>query len=362
MLIRHATLAHNQLVEANRLASNCGEPGGGAWAGVEPWQNLVKGSCMKLAVTSVLTAIAGAWCSQALGMGQPDPQPFGSPTGIPLPISPADIAKINEMSDAERAKVREESSKLINAAQLACDPVSAAQVGHSDARISGKSVELKAYEVVCGNGMGYFIASQGPERPLVMSCFAADATHAASLANGDKSDLFCQLKANKDIKAMAAALLAKAGTSCDVNSVRWYGIVVATGTEYTEVACADGRGYLLKNQQINPGASVSAMSCEDAAGQNLHCRLSKGGPPPAQVMTDRFKRAITQNGVACDALQIRLVGRETVSRRYVVEAQCPEQPDGLVAFIPLDDPNHQFESMDCAAAAEHHVTCALQLK
>jgi hypothetical protein len=320
---------------------------------------------MKLALvclTSVLTAIAGGWCSQALAIGQPDPQPFGSPTGIPLPISPADIAKINEMTDAERAKVREESGKLISDVQLACDAVSAAQVGHSNARIGGKSVEMKAYEVACGNGMGYFIASQGPERPLVMSCFAADATHTASLANGEKSDLFCQLKANKDIKAMAAALLAKAGTSCDVNLVRWYGIVVATSTEYTEVACADGKGYLLKNQQINPGASMSAMSCQDAAEQNLRCRLSNSGPPPAQVMMDRFKQAIKQNGVACDAMQIRVVGRETVSRRYVIEAQCPEQPGGLVAFIPLDDPNHQFESMDCAAAAEHHVTCALQLK
>jgi len=54
-----------------------------------------------------------------------------------------------------------------------------------------------------------------------------------------------------------------------------------------------------------------------------------------------------------------VVGQENVLKRYVVEFQCPQQPKGLVAFIPLNGNTAKFETLDCKAAAKKGVTCQL---
>ena len=53
------------------------------------------------------------------------------------------------------------------------------------------------------------------------------------------------------------------------------------------------------------------------------------------------------------------IGQQTASKRYVVEFQCPEQPKGLVAFIPLNGNTAPFETLDCAAAAKKGAACKL---
>jgi hypothetical protein len=62
--------------------------------------------------------------------------------------------------------------------------------------------------------------------------------------------------------------------------------------------------------------------------------------------------------VSCDVKKARVAGRESIKRRYVVEYQCPERPQGLVAYVPSPgDSASAFESMDCAAAAERKIAC-----
>jgi hypothetical protein len=51
-----------------------------------------------------------------------------------------------------------------------------------------------------------------------------------------------------------------------------------------------------------------------------------------------------------------------VDKRYVVEFQCPQSPNGLVAFVPLEGNTHQFETLDCAAAGELGIACQLATK
>jgi hypothetical protein len=58
---------------------------------------------------------------------------------------------------------------------------------------------------------------------------------------------------------------------------------------------------------------------------------------------------------------MRLVGRETVSRRYVVEMQCPDMTE-LVAFIPLEGSTKKLETLDCAAAMQRNILCTLKSK
>jgi hypothetical protein len=282
---------------------------------------------------------------------------------ITFPLAGADMEqRVHDTSARQLAQAKQESERIIAAISLSCKPTDAERIGHGKSAVDGKRVEVTIFEVACSNGMGYLLASLGTEKPMVMSCFAADATHAQSVAKGEKSDLYCQLAANKDIKVMAAAMMTSAGTTCNVNNLRWFGLNASTQTEYTEVTCGDGNGYLLKAQQTEPSAQLSVMSCQEAAKQGLKCHLTDGGPVAVPVTMQTFRDALKENGMTCEPTEIRLIGRETVSKRYVVEMQCPDKPGGLVAFIPLEGNTKKFETLDCGAAVERHILCTLETK
>ncbi len=253
---------------------------------------------------------------------------------------------MHDVTEQDRAKAKEDSAKLISTMQLACELTAAERVGRGKIQVDGKALSVNVYEVACGNGMGYLLEPQGSKLPIAISCFAAEATHAASLARGDQSDFYCQLPANKDVKATATALMTMSGATCTVSGIRWFGYSASTQTEYSEVACADGKGYLLKIPQTGVSAQIRTMSCQEAAVQGLKCRLTDTGPASTPVSMQILRDALKNNGVNCEPAHLRIIGRETIDKRYVVELQCPEQPTGMVAFIPLDGNPMPFETID----------------
>jgi hypothetical protein len=314
---------------------------------------------------AVLAAVAGASGAIAFAgspVSQTDLAPANGGSTITFPLAGADMEqRLHDLTPRQRAEAIQAAEKPIGALSLSCKPTDAERIGHGKAAVNGKRVEVVAYEVACSNGMGYLLASLGTEMPIAVSCFAAAATRADSIARGEKSDVYCQLAANKDVKAMAASLLTATGTNCTVNDLRWFGLAAATHTEYTEVQCGDGSGYLLRAQQVEPAAQITAVSCREAAQQGMKCHLTDGGPVPVPVTMQRFRDALKEGGVSCEPAQMRLVGRETVSRRYVVEMQCPDMPE-LVAFIPLEDNTKKFETLDCTAAMQRNIVCTLNPK
>jgi hypothetical protein len=320
---------------------------------------------MKIGPSGFVVAIVviGTGHSTLTQAGPPpgDPVRSGPRSGYTAPLSGEDLAKFNNVSAAERvqskAQAKSEGGKLISALPLACDVTDAELIGRGKIKVDGKSFDVNAYEVACAKGMGYLLEAQGPLKPIAISCFAADAARAADLAQGNNSNFTCQLAANKDLNAMAATLLTNAGAICAVSHVRWFGLNAASQTEYTEVACGDGKGYLLKTLRTSSTEQLSAMSCQEAAKQGLQCHLTDGGPVPVPVTMQTYRDALKRNGVKCEPTNMRVVGRETIDKRYVVEVQCPEQPNGLVAFIPLEGNANEFETLDCIAAVERQITC-----
>lgn len=287
-----------------------------------------------------------------------DPVPQSMPSGFSLPLGSLDVMKIYDVTDRQRAEARLQSQKLMSAVPMSCDLTDAVLVGRGKAPVGSRSIDVEAYEIACSNRTGYILVSQGAQRPMVMSCFAADATHAAGLVKTGDADLYCRLPANRDVKAMASALLAAASSACEVVRFRWFGIDASSRIDYSEVACADGRGYLLRIPESEP-ARASAWSCEEAAREGLTCRLTYAGPAFNPVTLQSFRDALKQHQADCEPARIRMIGRESVDKRYVVEFRCPQQPGARVAFIPLGDNTHPFETIDCSAAAERQIRCEL---
>ena len=306
---------------------------------------------------ALLAVAAGILANRAQAGPTADPVPRGVASGFTGPLSSIDMLKIDDMSARDRASARQDSGQLVAELQLACELSDAALVGQGRAQVDGAKLDVKVYEIACSNHLGYLLLAQGARRPLALTCFAAAARQAADAAQGIATSPYCRLPQNRDLKSMAAAVIAAAGKACAVSNLRWFGQNAAGHLDYSEVACSDGQGYLLKVADAGPAPQPAALSCQEAALQGLKCHLTDAGPLAVPVTLQTFRDALKQNAVACTPGQMRMIGRESTARRYVVEVQCPEQPRGLVAFVPVNDPANRFEAIDCAAAAQRGIHC-----
>ena len=337
--------------------------------------------CMTFAVAAFALAALGAPAvGQGAGVTMGPPGGSGA-VAIGNHMGPNNMTQeqFNQLVDyADRAKrlTKEDKAKgktlkdllaedklnataLARSMPLSCDVTDAILAAQGPATLDGKTVDTKTYEAACANGMGYFLISQEPGKPYGFSCFAADATRLADVAAGRSPGAVCQLPANADVKVAMTNVMSRAGTNCTTRDYRWAGISRASNSEFNEVACTDAKGYILKTALPGSMALPFAIDCHTSGMQGLPCTLTSSGIVTVQT----FKDALAAHKVPCTASDnnVRALGQQTASKRYVVEFQCPEQPKGLVAFIPLNGNSAPFETLNCAAAAKKGATCKLQV-
>jgi hypothetical protein len=313
------------------------------------------------AVVTILVLAAGSAAAQVGSGGygsMPSPQPMPSQQTIP-DQAPTRAGKTKAKPAPSKADILRDAAALVKSTQLPCEVSDASQLNEGTATVNGKNVHVRTFEAACSNGMGYFLVEQPPEQTIGFSCFSAAHTREADQAQGREPGPACSLPANADLKAMAGSILSKLGMPCQVTNVRSIGQEVGKNTEFTEAACTGGTGYVISSALPGSTTPPSAQTCVDAFKRGVSCKMSSTGPPALTMQT--FKDALAQHNVSCNAENLRLVGKETVKQRHVVEFKCPEQqPNGIVAFIPLEGNSAPFETMDCPkAASRYHIICTL---
>jgi hypothetical protein len=279
----------------------------------------------------------------------------------------ADQAKRLTKEDKEKGKTladllaedKAAAIELVKSMPLTCDVSEAMLVAQGPDVVEGKKVETKTYEVSCSNGQGYFLVSADQIKPYGFSCFAADATRTADVSAGRKPGAVCQLPANADMKAMAGAILGKAGIQCAIKDYRYVGQNAANHTEFDEFACLNGQGYMVITALPGAQIPVHVETCNASASRGLACKLSDNGMLP--VTLQMLRDALAKNNVSCDATDqsMHVIGQENAKKRYVVEFMCSQQPKGLVAYIPLAGATAQFEALTCAEAGKRGAKCSL---
>jgi hypothetical protein len=291
-------------------------------------------------------------------------------SGLNGSLSKADLEKLGgDHTNAEvpkdpvlaRAKAKAQSLPLLQALQISCDVSDAKLViaGTSRPKSGGKELETRVYEVACAGSMGYLLETVSKQMPIAISCLSAEEARAVDLAKGKEPSFFCKLPENANVYALVTSMI-KAGVDaqCEVGTLQLYGRSQSAHTEYSEVACKDGNGFLLRMAQPGTQAETVVLPCAEAAKQSIKCRLTDPGPVEAPVTLQTFKEALARNGVACDIGQIRLIGQEDHLKRYVVEYICTNQPKSAIAFIPLAGNSNPYESFDCATAlSRRDVAC-----
>jgi hypothetical protein len=268
-------------------------------------------------------------------------------------------------SPQARAKAEADSRKLLEALQIPCDLVDAQLVvtGTRRSAAGGKPMETRVYEAACQAAFGYLLETQGTDNPIAISCLAAEEARVADVAKGKQPSFFCRLPENKDVNAAVASLIAASGgPPCEVAQLQLFGRSASSQSEYSEVACRDGKGFLVRVALPGSPAKTTAMSCAEAARQGIKCRLTDAGPVETPVTLATFKSALAQHGVACPIDQIRMIGQEQHLKRYVVEYRCADQLSGRVAFLPLEGNTNPYEAIDCKEAAGRSIECTFTSK
>jgi hypothetical protein len=214
----------------------------------------------------------------------------------PEPFKPPQIT-----SEARNAG-KKAAPALIQAANLPCQM--------SDARFIGQAQDPKTkattkyYEVACGTAIGYILVDHGQGQPPSWATCLDQAK--VDPTTGKANGAACFLPDNSDDKAKLAPYIAATKVACDPTNVR--GIGHGARASYFEVACSNGRGYVITaSSPPRPDQPVQMVTClaYESAPQ-LACKLSD---PKAQLA--EVDNLVAQSGKAC----------QVKDKRYILTAQ-----------------------------------------
>jgi hypothetical protein len=274
-------------------------------------------------------------------------------------LSQSDLKRLAEQIDQwnrveGKAGVPPRVAKSRTTAMLAVLKVSCAVSNAAYRGTAPGDAEQNVYEAACEDGMGYLLLLKGSSLSGT-SCLAAAR---------DESPVKCALPGNADSKVAAAAVLGGNRISCKVRDLKWLG-TSAANQDHIEVACEDGGAHVIRSPVPGSGGKLEVLGCQDAIKQGVACELSASAravppAPDSRPALSWFKQELSRHGVSCETKRARIVGRESIKRRYLVEFDCSDRPDGLVAFVPpAGDTINSFESMNCPSAAERGIRCEL---
>ncbi|MEO8927102.1 MAG: hypothetical protein ABI306_08045, partial [Caulobacteraceae bacterium] len=191
------------------------------------------------------------------------------------------------------------------------------------ARALGQSTTNDVFEVACKepNG-GYILATSAPPR------LDKPATMDPCVGYPVGGTISCTLTDRAAQLAVVDSLMAKSGKPCQIKDRSYVG-GTSSGLLIYEVACQDGKGYML--EQAANGDLKQAVDCAAADTIGGGCKLTdarQAKTEQAGLYTSLAKKA----GFQCDVsgyapLPANLQGKE------VVELACSNRPDGAIGIF-----------------------------
>ncbi|MDP1739343.1 MAG: hypothetical protein Q8L23_18110 [Caulobacter sp.] len=215
------------------------------------------------------------------------------------------------------------------------------------ARSIGASTRNTFFEVSCQGGYGFILVASYPADAN------AEVKANTCLAYEAGGNLFCELTSRESQLAMVDTLAAASGKNCVVKDKR-YILASTTGSLYFEVACADGKGYVL--ERASNGSLARAIDCANAPG-GAECTLTDA----RQAQTEQaglYSRLAGKAGFPCNVEKYALFPTR-VARQEVVELKCSDRPDGAVAVFDAEGPGRVY---NCILAEVQGYRCTFSPK
>ena len=206
------------------------------------------------------------------------------------------------------------------------------------ARYVGSNATTTVYEVACQEGAGYILQTPAPgataASTVAIPCLQAPANMACTLTTKAQTD------------AYLAALVSKAGRTCQISGSRYIGSDKTTSAAYYEVGCGAQPGFILTANKA--GGVDRVISCGQAQGLG-GCQLTSASQVAADE-TAHYTQLARAAGFNCNVSKTRAIGQDK-SGRDIVELACSDRPDGVVAAFP-STPGGRTELVDCVRAGE----------
>jgi len=217
----------------------------------------------------------------------------------------------------ENADPKAGIAALVAQHEPGCDMTSARGLGHN--------ATVTVLEVACQGGAGYIVDGS---YPLSLSK-PATFNPCAGITPG--MTIQCTLTDTAATDNYVASLVSKMGKPCVMKDHRYVG-ADAKGVEYFEVACQDGKGYMM---QVAENGSVTPIDCTLADNIGGGCTLTNSRAAETE-QAGLYTRLAQKAGFACDVskyapLPVEVPGHE------VVELACSNRPDGAIAIFPANE-------------------------
>lgn len=193
----------------------------------------------------------------------------------------------------------------------------------TNARAIGASPSATYFEVGCADGSGFILVTSAP-----MS-LDKDVKMNTCLAYAPGGNISCELTTPEAQLGLVDTLMASSGKTCAVTDKRYILTTVNLSTYY-EVACGDGKGYVLERNAA--GALARTIDCANAPS-GAECTLTDAREAKTE-QAGLYSRLAAKAGFQCTVSKYAMFPSR--AREEVVELQCSNRPDGGVAVFDAD--------------------------
>jgi hypothetical protein len=219
-------------------------------------------------------------------------------------------------------------------------------------RAIGQSPSNAFFEISCTNAPGGFILQTSSPMSLKQPAVADPC-----IAVSENDARHCQLTDRAAQLGVVDKLAAASGKPCVIKpDGRAYVGKSAAGKMFFEVACQDGKGYLLVQ---NPeGGLEQAIACVDADAVAGGCKLTDSREAKTE-QAGLYSQLAKKAGFDCNvAGYAPLPGTRDMPDDEVVELKCSNRQDGAIAFFPASA-SQKGGVYDCAHSELFGYRCSL---
>lgn len=189
-------------------------------------------------------------------------------------------------------------------------------------RYIGQGQKNTYFEVACKGGAGYVVVTSWPPDAT------GDVQMNTCLIYEEGNSLFCELTDRAAQLGPVNALVAKSGKTCTIKDRRYLLTSSKDASNYYEVACDNGKGYVV--QESAKGELTRVLDCASADFIGGGCTMTDS----RASMTEQaalYTRLSGQAGFKCNVEKYATL--PTQGAREVIELVCKDRPDGAIAIF-----------------------------
>lgn len=191
-----------------------------------------------------------------------------------------------------------------------------------NARAIGSGAKNAYFEVACKGGAGYIVTTSAPMN------LDQDVAANSCLLYEDGGNVSCKLTDRATQLGVVDTLNASAGKNCAVKDKRY---ILSTKTDnYFEVACQDGKGYVLQ-QASATGALVKAIDCAQASFVGGGCTLSDAVAAQTE-QAGLYSKLATKAGFDCKVEKYGMLPSDD-PKKEIVEMKCSNRTEGGIGIF-----------------------------